>query len=66
MKIEAASLNMPLGLRELLIDLGVGENRFGSMPVHTGESTVEEYLHRCREMADPNKLRHGLVSQTVY
>ena len=66
MKIESASLKAPPGLRELLINLGSGENGFMGTPVHTGESTIEQYLHHCWEMQDLKKLPTGYVPQTVY
>ena len=65
-RLEEASRIAPLGLRELLVDLGGGENGFMGTPVHTGEATVEEYLQRCRDMPDPAKLKPGLVPQTVF
>ena len=66
MRIEPASATPRSGLRELLADLGGGENGFTGTPVHTGEATVEQYLRRCCEMPDPGKLRPGHVPQTVY
>jgi len=65
-RLEAASPSAPPGLQELLIDLGDGENGFGGTPVHTGETTLEEYLKQCRDMRDPATLRPGLVPQTVF
>jgi len=65
-KLEAASAVLPTGLKELFADLGEGENGFGGTTVHTGEATVEEYVQRVREMTDPDKLRPGLVPQTMF
>ena len=66
MRIEPASLKAPLGLEELLADIGGGESGFSGTPVHTGEVTVEQYLQLCCDMPDPDKLLPGLVPQTVY
>lgn len=65
-RLETASLNPPLRFRELLKDLGDGENGFMGTPVHSGKTTLEEYLQQCRDMPDPTKLRPGLVPQTVF
>ncbi len=65
-RLEAASANLPRGLRELLEDIGGGENGFEGTDVHTGEATVEDYVRQCCEMPDPSKLRPGLVPQTVF
>ncbi len=66
MRLEAAAPDPPPGLRELLADLGGGENGFGGTPVHTGEATVDQYVQCCCDMPDPGKLSPGLVPQTVY
>ena len=66
MKLEAATMNPPPGIQELLTDLGDGENGFGGTSVHTGEIALEEYLRQCCDMPDPAKLRPGLVPQTVF
>jgi predicted acetyltransferase len=66
MRLEAAFLNPPRGLAELLTDLGTGENEFGGTPVATGELTLQEYLERYLEMPDATKLRPGYVLQTVF
>ena len=66
MRLEAASLIPPPGLVRLLNDLGDGENGFGGNPVHNGKSTLEDYLHSCRDMTDPTKLRPEHVPQTVF
>jgi predicted acetyltransferase len=66
MRLEAASLTTPLGLRELLADLGEGEDGFGGTPVHTGELTLDEYLQQCCDMPDPVRLQPGLVLQTIF
>lgn len=65
-RLEPASPNPPPGLKELLADLGAGENGFGGTPVHAGKATLEEYLRQCCDMPDPTKLRPGLVPQTVF
>ena len=56
----------PRGLKELLSDLADGEGGFGGSSVHTGESTIDEYLRRCIDMSDPTKAEPGLVPQTTY
>lgn len=66
MRLEPASLTAPRGLRELLADLGGGENGFLGTPVHTGAATLEEFLRLCCEMPDPAKLKPGLVPQTIF
>ena len=66
MKIEPASLKAPPGLRELLGDLGGGENGFSGTPVHAGDVTMEQYLRQCCDMPDPAKLQPGLVLQTIF
>lgn len=65
-RLEAASSVPPPGLWGLLVDVGGGENGFGGTPVHTGETTVEEYVQQCCDMPDPAKLQSGLVPQTVF
>jgi len=66
MRIEPASPNPPPGLRELLSDLGGGENGFLGTPVHAGKATLEQFLQRCCEMPDPAKVRPGYVQQTTF
>lgn len=66
MRLEAATLNAPSGLTELLADLGTGENGFGGTPVATGELTLEEYIQRCIEMTNATRLQPGYVPQTVF
>ena len=65
-RLEAASLDPPSGLSELLADLGAGENGFGGTPVNAGEATLEEYLQQCCDMPDRAKLKPGLVPQIVF
>jgi len=64
-RLEAASPALPRGLRDLLADVGGGENGFGGTGVHTGEATLEEYIQQCIDMTDPAKLQPGLVPQTT-
>src|SRR5262249_28041907 len=66
MNLQPASVYPPPGLRELLIDLGQGENGFGGTSVASGELSLEEYLRRCCDMSDPAKVGPGLVPQTVF
>ena len=66
MHLEAASMNAPCGLAELIADLGTGENGFGGTPVATGDLTLEEYLRRCIDMADGVNLQPGYVPQTLF
>ena len=66
MKLEAVSVNAPRGLAELITDLGAGENGFTGTPVHNGELTLDEYLQRCIDMTDVEKLSPGYVPQTVF
>ena len=53
MKLEPASPIPPAGLRELLKDLGDGENGYLGTPVPSGKRTLEEYLRQCVAMTDP-------------
>jgi predicted acetyltransferase len=66
MRLEAASMNIPHGLAELIADLGTGENGFGGTLVATGELTLVEYLQRCINMANGVHLHPGYVPQTVF
>jgi predicted acetyltransferase len=66
MRLEAASINAPRGLAELLADLGTGENGFGGTPVATGVLTLDEYVQKCIEMTDVTKLLPGHVPQTIF
>jgi predicted acetyltransferase len=66
MQLEAASMNIPRGLAELIADLGTGENGFGGTPIATGELTLEQYLQRCINMAESVNLPPGYVPQTVF
>lgn len=66
MNLEAASVNAPPGLVELIADLGDGENGFGGTPVFKGEMTLPEYLQHCIEMTDLTRLKPGYVPQTTF
>ena len=66
LRLEAASPNPPPGFRELLSDLGDGENGFGGTPVHTGAATLEEYPKQCCDMRESANFRSGLVPQKVF
>ena len=66
MRLEAASINAPRGLAELIADLGTGENGFGGSPVANGLMTLDEYIRKCIEMTDATKLLPGHVPQTVF
>ena len=66
MKLEPASLVPPPGLRELLEDLGDGENGYMGTPVPSGNMALEEYLRRCVAMTDPANVPPGLVPQTTF
>lgn len=63
--LQAASLTPPPGLDALLAELGTGENGFGSIPVATGESTLDEFLARCMRDAS-GKVPADLVPQTTF
>jgi predicted acetyltransferase len=64
--LEAAGPVPPLGLAEFIADLGAGEGGFSGTPVHRGEMSIDEYLRKCADGADPEKLPPGAVPQTVY
>jgi predicted acetyltransferase len=66
MQLEAASMNIPRGLAELIADLGTGENGFGGTPIASGELTIKEYLQRCINLANGINLQPGYVPQTVF
>ena len=66
MKLVPASPIPPAGLRELLEDLGDGENGFMGTPVPSGKRTLEDYLHHCVAMTDPAQVPPGLVPQTTF
>jgi len=65
-RMETASTVIPAGLRELIDEVGGGENGFGGTTVHTGECTLEQYVQQCCDVTDPAKLRPGLVPQTTF
>jgi predicted acetyltransferase len=66
MKLEAVSIHPPLGLAELIMDLGSGENGFGGTPVPSGELTLPDYIQKCIEMTDVKKVQPGHVPQTTF
>lgn len=66
MKLVPASPIPPVGLRELLEDLGNGENGYMGTPVPSGKRTLEEYLRQCVAMTDPAQVPPGLVPQTIF
>lgn len=66
LRLVAASAVFPEELREMLTELGGGENGFGGTPFHSGEATLEEYVQSCCDGPDPAKLKPGHVPQTVY
>ena len=66
MKLEPASLIPPAGLRELLENLGDGENGYMGTPVPSGKMTLDEYLRHCVAMTDPAQVPAGLVPQTAF
>lgn len=66
MKLVPASPIPPAGLRELLEDLGDGENGYMGTSVPSGKRTLEEYLHQCVAMTDPAQVPPGLVPQTTF
>ena len=65
-RMETASTVIPAGLRELIDEVGGGENGFGGTTVHTGECTLEQYVQQCCDLTDPAKLRPGIVPQTTF
>ena len=66
LKLEPASPIPPAGLRELLNDLGDGENGYMGTPVPSGKMALEEYLRRCVAATDPAQVPPGLVPQTTF
>src|SRR5687767_243345 len=66
MKLEPASLTPPVGLLEVLSDLGAGENGFGGTPVSNGEATLADFLQRCCDLTDPAKVPAGFVPQSIF
>lgn len=65
-RLEAASLTPPAQLREMLTELGTGENGFSGTPFFRGEITLAEYLQSCCDGPDPAKVKPGRVPQTTY
>ena len=66
LKLEPASPIPPAGLRELLNDLGDGENGYMGTPVPSGKMALEEYLRRCVAVTNPAQVPPGLVPQTTF
>ena len=66
LKLEPAAPIPPAGLRELLEDLGDGENGYMGTPVPSGKSTLEDYLRQCVAMTDSAQVPPGLVPQTTF
>lgn len=66
MKLIAVSMEPPDGLVDLLTDLGDGQNGFGGTTFAPGEISLDDFLRQCIGEADPEKLRPGLVPQTIY
>ena len=56
----------PPGLRELLEDIGDGENGYMGTPVPSGKMTLAAYLRQCVDLTDPAKVPAGLVPQTIF
>ena len=65
-RLAPASLIPPAHLREMLTELGKGENGFSGTPFGRGEMPLEQYLQSCVDGPDPAKLKPGLVPQTIY
>jgi predicted acetyltransferase len=63
---EAASAIAPLGLIELLRELGQGQNGFVGTSFGAGECTLEEYLQRVMQSDRVSVSSDGLVPQTTY
>lgn len=66
LRLEAMSCAAPVGARELLDELGAGENGFMGTTVGTDGVSFEEYVRQCEEMRSHASLPPGLVPQTVY
>lgn len=66
LRLAAASAVIHPGLTELIFDLGDGESGFGGTGVPSGETTLQQYVERCRKMTDPANLPPHLVPQTTF
>ncbi|KMQ51721.1 Acetyltransferase [Chitinispirillum alkaliphilum] len=66
MKLEEASLNPPYGLRELLTDVGGGENGFSGTLFNNGQVSLESYLKSCCDGKDVLKLKPNWIPQTIF
>lgn len=66
MRLERASDPVPLGLADLLAELGDGESGFTGTPVGRGTATVDQFRRACRAGEDPAQVPDGWVPQTVF
>ena len=64
--LEKVSLNPLVGVEELLLELGPGENGFGGTSFGTGTAALHECLQALIDTEDPTRLSPGFVVQTVF
>jgi predicted acetyltransferase len=66
MKLQKASTDIPVGLIELLRELGDGETGFGGTSFGRGTETLEEFLRSCCLGEDATTVQPGFVPQTIF
>lgn len=66
MYLQKASADVPVGLEELLRELGDGETGFGGTAFGRGTETLHQFLWACREGEDAATVAPGFVPQTIF
>lgn len=66
LELIEASLEPPVGLAEMLLELGSGESGFSGTPFSTAEMTLLQYLQSLVDMSQGRNLSPGYVPQTTY
>ena len=66
MRLEAASVDVPPGLDEFLLELGDGEHGFSGTDFGNGEATLADFLHRVVDMAAGRFLSRSHVPMTTF
>ncbi len=64
--LQALSLDTPPSVREMLREIGPGENGFHNFPFEFAEDEWNVYLRRNMEMAEGVGLAPSMVAQTTY
>jgi|ERR1700722_10793630 len=58
--------NVPVDLKEVLLELGKGDSRFNGTSFGRGECALEAFLQECIDAEDPAKIPADYVPQTSY